>query len=140
MMPLWKRKRKTRGARYAHLVDQDPLNAVPRVPDGVEHRADDDGCLQLRYVPPPETRVQKFFANTLKLPRTAVRLNLDQRGSFFWQLIDGERDLHTIAKRLRRKFNLTAEKAEEATILFIKDLMLRGLVYLEVNRRETADR
>jgi len=117
--------------------DWDPLDAVPLVSAGVEARTAADRHVQLRYVRPAQGRVARFCADTLKL-RPTVRVNLDERGSFFWGLIDNRTNLHEIARRLAREFGLSADQAWTATIVFTRDLMRRGLIQLELPRRAAA--
>ncbi len=68
--------------------------------------------------------------------RRNVRLNLDEMGSFFWQQIDGERDLGSIGSKLRKQFRLNRKECELAIIGYTKSLMLRGLVQLRVDEDE----
>ncbi len=61
-----------------------------------------------------------------------MRVNLDERGSAFWGLIDGETELNEIERQLRQKFSLSREDSELAAVQFTKRLMKRYLIYLKV--------
>jgi hypothetical protein len=117
--------------------DWDPLDAVPRVTAGVEAKTAADGRVQLRYLPPARSRLERFCRHTLQLQR-AVRINLDERGSFFWGLIDSRRNLHDVARRVAREYGLSADQAWTATIVFTRELMRRGVVQLELPRQPAA--
>ncbi len=117
--------------------DRDPLDAVPLVAPGIEARQDAHGLVQIRGRRPTKGRLDKFFAQTLRM-RKPLRLDLDERGSFFWGLIDNHTDFHEIARRLDRKYRLTPDKAREATVMFACDLMRRGIIQVEIKRPATS--
>lgn len=112
---------------------RDPLTAIPLVTPGVEARADAANLIQLRYQLPARSRLEHFFAITLQF-RPPLRINLDERGSCFWRLIDGERNLHRIAERLGATFSLPREQANQAVMLFTRELMRRGVIRLEIRK------
>jgi len=64
-----------------------------------------------------------------------VRVALDERGSAFWEQVDGRRNLHAIERHLRERFGLERGESERAVVEFTKLLMLRGLVCLRLPGR-----
>lgn len=138
MKLLGKRRQKARTEVPAPgTTERDPLDAVPRVTPGVDVREEEGGLIQLRYVRPPKGRVERFMRDTLRF-QTPVRINLDATGSFFWRQIDGQTDLHVIAKALRKRLGVSRDKAREATVIFTRDLMLRGMIQLQIDAPEIA--
>ena len=115
----------------------DPFDAVPQVPDGVEARTDAAGLVRLRRSPPRRRGLGSLLGRMVRLER-AARTNLDERGSFFWSQIDGRRDLHDVTRRLSERFGLSRADARAATVLFVKAMMTRGLLVLEVKRPAAA--
>ena len=112
-------------------VSSDPLDVVPCIPQQVEARSDSKNNVQLRYCHPPKSRLDALVMRTLKL-RKAIRVNLDERGSAFWRMIDGQHDLHWISGQIATKYDIADEQAKGAAVAFVRDLMLRGMVQLKV--------
>ena len=88
--------------------------------------------VQLRKAIPAKAGIADFLARKLKF-RRSVRVNLDDRGSFYWTLIDGKTDLRTIARRIRKQYSMKEEESRSATILFTKMLMTRNVIYLKID-------
>jgi hypothetical protein len=114
---------------------RDPFEAVPIRHELAEHREDSRGCLQLRLRLKPEPGLKAYLAKTFGFHRD-IRVDLDQRGSFFWAQIDGKQNLHAIEKELRKEFDLNADDSRKATLMFTKALMLRHLILLDVGTEE----
>ncbi len=117
-------KGKGRGAK-------DPFDAIPAVDPHVEARHSDSSLVQLRREIEPKTRVGRFFAERFGWRRYS-RVNLDERGSAFWDEVDGKRDLHAIERRVRERCGVTRQESEQAVMSFTKALMLRGLIGLRL--------
>jgi hypothetical protein len=113
----------------------DPMSAVPMLSPDVEWRADGADLVQVRRRWRPRHGVAGLIARTFKLD-SVCRVNLDQRGSFFWRQIDGRSDVRRIARRLAKQFDLSDRDAREAAVTFVKQLMTRCLIVLEVKRTE----
>lgn len=109
---------------------RDPLTAIPHRNRLAEHRADSNGCYQIRIRPEPAPGLKAYLARTLGF-HADVRVNLDAHGSFFWALIDGRRNLYTIANELGREYNLTRDQSRKSVLQFTKALMLRHLIQLD---------
>ena len=133
MLNLFRRKPKSRPLSEYTGPARDPLKAIPQVCQGVESRTDPEDHIHLRRVIPPRNRIDRFFLMMTGTDRD-FRMEFDDYGTYFWQQIDGRRDLHTIAQAIARKFSLPLEDARAASLQFTRDLMLRHMVQLEVKR------
>ncbi|MBN1858858.1 PqqD family protein [Candidatus Bipolaricaulota bacterium] len=130
----WRKRRCRRNApREVDPAECESVFAVvPHVVAGVMGKMDSQGCLQLKFEPPPRGRVEALFARRLGFRRSA-RVNLDARGTFIWGLIDGRRTLSKIEEAARKEWNIGEKESKRAVVLFIKMLMTRHLVELERN-------
>jgi hypothetical protein len=97
----------------------------------VRARADKQGRLQLKHSPPPGRGLRGFLARQFAL-FSVRRIFLDERGSYFWNLIDGNRTLAEIERNLARQYDLETQQSRDAVILFTKMLMRRGLIGLKL--------
>ena len=125
----FRRQRKDRALGVARGAWQ-PLDAVPLPAEGVSARLDDQSLVQLNKRGTPRPGLYRLAARLFRY-RYNVRVNLDERGSYFWQLMDGRRSLQQIADGLARKCSLDAEQSREAVMLFTEALMLRRLICLQ---------
>jgi hypothetical protein len=126
--------RKSKNADKTTGAGRDPFDAIPLVADGVESKTDLKGRLQLRKEIKPKPGLSERLARRLGFRRD-IRINLDENGSLFFQSIDGRRSLKDIERSLRAKWGLSEEKSKNAVVLFTKMLMVRHLMYLQIDRR-----
>jgi hypothetical protein len=119
-------------AKRSELANPNPLAAVPVLVDGVEARRDTESLVQLNRRVPPATGAFGWLARVMGTRR--VRINLDERGSFFWDRIDGKRNLMQIAAELQERFGTDVAAARHATVTFTRMLMLRHIIQLRVER------
>jgi hypothetical protein len=106
-----------------------PLDAVPVIPEEVEHEVDNLSRVLIRRPRPYPKGWRGRLSRRMRL-RHDVRISLDERGSFFWNLIDGHRPLRDIARQLRREYSLGDQESRDATVKFTQTLMLRGAICL----------
>lgn len=130
-MGLLRAEKKRKISHLGELGISDPLRVAPAAESDVEARSDEKNLLQLRRRFQPTGRLYGWVARRLKY-RHDVRVNLDERGTFFWRQMDGNRTLGRIAGALAARFELQAGEAREAVVLFTKMLMTRRLIYLVV--------
>lgn len=129
-----KRRRLQRGSAAPESFGgfkRDPFEAVPVRNARAQHRVDSNSCYQIRMRLDPGHGVKALIAGRLGFHRD-VRVNLDERGTFYWSQVNGKQNLESIEKKLRSKFALDADESRTATLMFTKMLMLRHLVYLDV--------
>jgi len=108
-----------------------PLDAIPVIPQEVEFGVDGSARVQVRRPLDPPDGWRARLAVWFRFKRE-VRINLDERGSSFWNLIDGRRPLKEIARKMRRQFGLNSGDSREVTVKFTQLLMRRGLIYLQL--------
>ena len=109
----------------------DPLAAVPHVAPGVVAKRDRTGGLQIRRELPDRPGWRDWLARRAGL-RRAARVDLDERGSRFWNLIDGRRSLAEIAARIEQDLAIGRRESRDSAVAFTKALMLRHLIALEL--------
>ncbi len=109
----------------------DPFLAVAHLDAKAEARPDASGHLQIRRPLPERPGLSEFLARALGF-RRAVRVNLDERGTFFWRQLDGKRSLGDIETLVRGRYELTTEDSRAATLVYTKALLLRHLIHLEL--------
>jgi hypothetical protein len=135
----WFRKRKEKAPMRPPAID--PLLAVVHPDPMAELRTDADGNLQIRRELPERPGVSEFMARALGL-RRAVRVNLDERGTYFWHQVDGQRNLGEIERRICRHYGVDERDSETAVMMYTKALLLRHLIHLElpqVSHEEQSD-
>jgi len=113
------------------------FDAVPEAAPGVEAAEDSSARLQLRLKLRHRPGLTGIVARALHF-RPAVRVNLDERGTLFWQLIDGRRTLRDIEKTVRERWQVDEKESRQAVVLFTKMLMTRHLMNLRVARRDMS--
>jgi len=113
------------------MKNPDPFAALPVRTPFVRARADSQGCLQIKHSPPPGRGLRGLFARYFSL-FPVRRIFLDERGSFFWNQIDGQHTLADIERALNQKYAMEAQQSRDAVILFTKMLMRRGLIGLKL--------
>jgi hypothetical protein len=109
----------------------DPFSAIPIAVDDVQSYDRDNQRVQLWRPIPPKSMLGRFLARRLGFKRF-VRVNLDERGTSYWRLVDGQHSLHDIERHLRTTYAFDQAESKEATVEFTKILMLRGLIGLRL--------
>lgn len=104
-----------------------PLEAIPIRSGKVEQRRSDRGEIHLLGTFPHTG----LFGRLMPKSERTVQVALDDKGSFFWSLLNGQRDLFEISDKLQSRFSLEESESREATILFVKMLMRRGFIRLK---------
>lgn len=116
----------------------DPFLAVAHLDPKAEVRKDTNGHLQIRRKLPDRPGLSEFLARTLGF-RRALRINLDERGTFFWNQVDGKRSLGQIETQVRTYYELEAQESKTAIILYTKALLLRHLMHLELPHKRNEE-
>ena len=111
-------------------LKNDPLAAIPLKPANVELREDPDGCLHLRLTP-PLTPLQLKVAGWLRYDYTR-KLTLDEHGTLYYRLVDGQHSLSAIVDELARKIGKDRRDVATMVVTFTKMLMTRNMVALKV--------
>jgi len=111
--------------------EYDPLTAVAFVSAGVDVRDTSGAGVFLQRIVPPRGKIASFLSSRFGLNHK-IRVQLDQRGSAFFRLVNGEHTLNTIEQRLRQTWGLEQDESRRAVIEYTKMLMRRGLVSLKI--------
>ena len=117
----------------AVVRNPDPLAAIPLKPANVELREDSQGCLHLRLTPPLGP-VQRRVARWLRYDYTR-KLALDEHGTFYYRLVDGQHTLAAIVDELARKLGQDRRDVATMVVTFTKMLMTRNMVVLKITAR-----
>jgi len=107
---------------------RDPLEAVPHLAPKVDWKEDNLKLVQARITVEASGVISRMLT-----PRRHKVVRLDDHGSFIWRLIDGKINLYELADRLATRFQLPPDDARKQVAMFVKMLMLRGMIVLEVN-------
>ena len=89
------------------------------------------GELHLRREIEPKSKILSWCIDRFHFDKD-VRLVLDPYGSGFWKLMDGQRNLEQIGKRMSEQFEMEPKECEKAVILYTKMLMRRHFIDLWV--------
>ena len=108
----------------------DPLAAIPLKPTNVELREDSQGCFHLRLTPTLGP-VQRKVAGWLGYDYTR-KLTLDEHGTFYYRLVDGQHSLAAIVDELARKLGQDRRDVATMVVTFTKMLMTRNMVVLKI--------
>ena len=68
-----------------------------------------------------------FLSKLFKLPETR-KIILDKIGACVWTLCDGSKTVNDIIKVFSRKYSLGREKAERSLLVYLEQLVRRGLI------------
>lgn len=109
---------------------ENPLSVVPMQPAAVERKVDSEGNIHLRLMVPPKGIV-KFVARWFNYDYSR-KLQLDEYGSFFYNMVDGSTTMRTIVERMVKKIGGNRKEVEESVILFAKKLMVMNMLALEI--------
>ena len=114
----------------------DPLAAIPLKPANVELREDSQGCLHLRLTPTLGP-VQHKVARWLGYDYTR-KLTLDEHGTFYYRLVDGQHTLAAIVDELAQKLGQDRRDVATMVVTFTKMLMTRNMIVLKITRGDPS--
>ena len=117
---------------FSGKAGRNPLSATPIIPDYVEGKADAHGLIYVRVAVAYREGSRFRWLQKLKQLGRNQGVRLDERGTFFWNQVDGKQSLADIEKVLRRHFNLNSKESRTAVIEFTQLLMARRLIALDV--------
>ncbi|MCG3148801.1 MAG: Coenzyme PQQ synthesis protein D [Verrucomicrobiae bacterium] len=111
----------------------DPLTAIPLKPANVELKHDSQGCLHLRLTPqlkPTQRKVTQWLGYDY-----THKLALDETGTAYYQLVDGQHTLATIVDELTKKLSKDRREVATMVVMFTKMLMTRNMLALKVQAK-----
>lgn len=114
------------------LSRTESLACIPKQNDTAQWQELDNGDILFTYAIPLSRFFQalhrKFSNNQTEVP--TKKLQLDQMGSFVWNLIDGEKTVKDIIRIFAKEYKVTSQEAETAVATFLKTLGQRGFIVL----------
>jgi len=108
----------------------DPFAVIPLQPEDVTVRRDSRGHIHLRRLPPLRG-LKRRVANWLGYDYSR-KLELDEHGTLYYELADGNHTLRTIADRMTSASGRDRKLVEQGVIVFTKKLMTLNMVVLKV--------
>ncbi len=126
-MLFWKKKPK--------LTREQSLNARPLRNPGVRVERDIDGVATL-YVPFRTAGLAATLCRWFKVPPSDAKFELDEVGTFVWDMCDGSLPVREMSDRLIDQYKLTRKEGEAALTIFLRNLVRRGLVLMVVPKED----
>ncbi len=120
-------------SRSSHF--QEWLSGIPV--QKVESTRNEEGRIVLlrpKFISPRLQWLQK------RLPRPYFKIKLDERGTCFWEHMDGVRTLAAIAEIQRLAFGEKAEPAEDKAVVFMRELIKGGFAELRQGTTEGTEK
>ncbi len=112
------------------LTRRQAFAAVPAPVPGIEALPSDDGRALLLVARRRPFR-RRWLERIAPVARER-RIELDEIGAQVWRRIDGRRDVRTLIHDFTAEFHVDRKEAEAAVVEFLKALMKRGLITLQV--------
>lgn len=110
------------------------MGAVPVPNGGVKSYTSDDGRALMLVV-----RREPFRNRLLQAVMPVVkerRIELDEVGTAVWRMLDGRRSVREVIGQFSEEFGVNRREAEVSVLDFLKSLLGRGLVSMQVPRQE----
>ena len=98
---------------------------------GVRVVRDADGVATL-YVPFRASGVVDTLCRWLRVPPSEAKFELDEVGTFVWDLCDGANPIREMVEQLSARYKLSRKEAEASLTIFLRNLVRRGLVLIVV--------
>jgi len=111
-------------------VISNPLAVVPLKPGNVEVKKDKQGLIYLKMTPPLKPFKRKV-AEWLRYEYSA-KVELDEVGSLYYSLVDGQQTLSTIIDAMAQKLGKSRKEMAQDVVAFTKSLMTRNMLILMV--------
>jgi len=130
-MGLFRRRRK----RVPGISREQSLSAHPQHNPGVEVFETDDGLVRLSAAY-QRRKATGWLAWLMAVPSKKY-FTLDEIGSQVWRWCDGTRTVRTLADELAKRYKVNRREAEQAVNTYLKQLMQRSLILMEVDKPES---
>ena len=99
------------------IVSKNYLDKVPDKPQNIAWRQDSKGFVTLEIE--NKGYLNKLLQILFKKPKTSY-VHLDKMGSFIWENINGEMNIHAIGAKVNEKFGNEASPLFERLAIFFK--------------------
>jgi len=127
-MAFFKKKKKA-----PTMTREQALSCIPVQNNVVSWNLDESGLVNIEYVlvlKPLFYSIFKRFAPSAA-PEPTRKLQLDERGSSVWRMIDGTNSTADLIKLFSAKHQISTQDAEQSITLFLRELGKRGLIGLK---------
>jgi hypothetical protein len=127
-------------AKTPQLTRDQSLSAVVVPSPSVHATRDERGLISLEVTLPTTPLIERLSKFLGAGGQAAKRkIELDEVGSFVWEMCDGRTPVHEMIARLAAQYKLNRREAEVSLTTFVKTLAGKGLVAIVVPdlRRET---
>ncbi|WP_034601914.1 PqqD family protein [Clostridiisalibacter paucivorans] len=104
------------------------LEFIPIKKEGMQWDKRDDGNVQLIIL--RDSLLDKIVRKFFKTPEKTI-IDLDELGSFVWENIDGEKNVHEITINIENEFGEKAEPVRDRLITYIKILKNNNFIDLK---------
>lgn len=101
------------------------LDKVPARNEKYNWTQDDAGIVTLEV---PNKGVFHFLAQKLFRKPPVTYVHLDELGSFVWPLLDGERDVHALGKKVDEAFGEKAQPLYQRLVKYFQILESYGFI------------
>jgi coenzyme PQQ synthesis protein D (PqqD) len=127
-MALWRRK------KVPEISREQALTARPQQNPNVTGHETDAGLIRVNV--PFKPRVGARWLTWLLVTPQNRNFALDEIGSEVWRLCDGEHTVKDVADAVARRYKVNRREAEQSAIQYMRMLMQRGLVLMEIDRKK----
>ena len=96
-----------------------------------------DGVATL-YVPFRASPLVERLCRWFKVPPSDAKFELDEVGTFVWDLCDGALPIREMVERVAARYKLSRKEAEASLTIFLRNLVRRGLIAIVVLKDDNA--
>lgn len=122
-MMFWKKK--------PELTRVQSLGARAMRNSGVRVVRDAEGVATL-YVPFRASKLVETMCRWFRVPPSEARFELDEVGTFVWDMCDGTLPIREMVEQLSGRYKLSRKEAEASLTIFLRNLVRRGLILIVV--------
>ena len=112
------------------LTREQSLASMPVRNPAVGAEKDDDGQVCIN-VPRKRTLWVNVLAKVFYVP-DGRKIELDELGTYVWDLCDGQTSVRSIIKKFAKKYRLNRKEAEVSMVSYLKQLAKKGLIGIQV--------
>ncbi len=95
----------------------------------VERNERDEAVIVIRH---KRTALKRALARIFAVPLMDKRIELDEPGTFVWDLCDGKRDIATIVRSLGERYKLERKEAEVSVLNYLRQMTRRRFIGIAV--------
>jgi hypothetical protein len=104
------------------------------VPEKICKHEEHEGKVTVLFIKTPTFIEKMFFKKLINKP---YKIDLDEIGSFIWNIIDGKKNIAEIVALAKENFGEKIEPAENRTVQFMKQMHSTKLIMLYKKETES---